>query len=661
MKRARLARRRLLIVLAVVLLLAVGAASHAYADGFTDTLCKDVPKPKPPSWGTPGLLTAAKDLSTVPDQTPNPFAAGATMRISDVYGWSAHYDVYDLGCGNSFLSDPAAVVNTNLANGTIEFEQTNLALLAGAEDIVKSDQLTSWLGDTLETIASGITPVLFGANGRPGWLGLAILAVGLLVVWNTRRMGYAEAARVLGVVAAAIALTAFALLMPATMSQQLDSAVTAVARTATSTGVGNASPSDLINRESTYRTWLANNFGDATGKLAAEQGPKLWAATHYSYSDMKAIGTNPGARAKIDELKAAQFKQVADQVKQSDPAGYERFTGRADRNGSAVMGSLVSGLMSLFHWIALLMMAIARLMMPALVIAAPLLALVGVLQVTRGHTALASLWDMFTASILAVAKFGIASAVMTLVMIAIFDSDTLNPGWKVFLVNVLTVIALMLTKPIRTFKTIIPGLDPNQAMVNMGALTSLFGSFVAAKAGAGAAVAAEAATSGGGDEADTPPPQGDPKATPRTLAMVLHDTPALPPPVFDQEPAQQTSYSAHQVTPEPQVSRPEPTWKGVVAAPVHAQLTGARAALPPGRGADSDTGVAAAGAAGLPRPIDPGGGGAGSAALPTPQAAENEIIPTIMPTGIYVDDGGVNAYVRLRIRSWTPMGSSTPR
>jgi len=147
----------------------------------------------------------------------------------------------------------------------------------------------------------------------------------------------------------------------------------------------------------------------------------------------------------------------------------------------------VSGLMSVFQWISLTMMALARLMMPALVIAAPFLALVGVLQVTRGHTALASLWDMFTASILAVAKFGIASAVMTLVMTAIFRSETLNPGWKVFLLIIISVIGIMITKPIRTLKTIIPGMDPNKALMKLSALTGVLGTFAAAKAGGAAA------------------------------------------------------------------------------------------------------------------------------------------------------------------------------
>lgn len=121
--KARSVTRRLLIGLGmvVVLLGGAGASSQAYADGITDSLCKEVPKPYPPNWGAPGLLTAPKDLATVPDQTPDPFAPGSTLRISDVYGWSAHYDVYDLGCGNSFLSDPAAVMNTNLANSNIEF------------------------------------------------------------------------------------------------------------------------------------------------------------------------------------------------------------------------------------------------------------------------------------------------------------------------------------------------------------------------------------------------------------------------------------------------------------------------------------------------------------------------------------------------------------
>lgn len=643
----RQAWRRLLVALGVVLLLVGSAASQAYADGLVDNLCKEVPKPKPPNWGMPGMLSPAKDLSTVPDQAPDPFAAGTTLRISDVYGWSAHYDVYDLGCGNSFLSDPAAVVNTNLANGTIEFEQTNLALLAGAEDIVKSDQLTTWLGDTLETIARGISPILWGSDGRPGWLGLALIAVGLIVVWSVRRLAYSDAARVLGVIVVAIALTAFALLMPAAMNRQLDQAVSSVAAMTSSTGIGTASPSDLINRESTYRTWLANNFGDADGRLANTQGPKLWAATHYSYSDMKAIAANADARGKIDEVKATQFREVAEEVKKTDPAAYERFTGRADRNGSAVLGSLTSGLMSLFQWISLIMIGVARLMMPALVVAAPFLALAGVLQVTRGHTALMSLWDMFTASILAVAKFGVASAVATLVMTAIYRSETLHPAWKAFLMIVLTVIGIMITKPIRTFKTMVPGLDPNKALLgglNLGNLAGLLGTFVAAKAGVTAGIG-----DADGDETPSDAPSRD-DADPKSLPFVHHDTPALPPPVFDQEQQQgsATTYSAHQVVSEATATPPEPAWRGVVASPVHAELpVGSRGALPPGKGADVDTDAGAAAAAGGPRPIEPSGtGGGGGLPRPEAEASENEV-PTITPTGVYVDGADGGEYIKL--------------
>lgn len=642
----RQAWRRLLIALGVVLLLVGSAASQAYADGLTDTLCKEVPKPKPPNWGTPGMLSPPKDLSTVPDQAPDPFAAGSTLRISDVYGWSAHYDVYDLGCGNSFLSDPAAVVNTNLANGTIEFEQTNLALLSGAEEIVRSDQLTAWLGDTLETIARGISPIVWGSDGRPGWLGLALIAVGLIVVWSVRKLAYSDAARVLGVIVVAIALTAFALLMPAAMNRQLDQAVSSVAQMASSTGVGNASPSDLINRESTYRTWLANNFGDATTPLAKTQGPKLWAATHYSYSDMKAIAANADARAKIDELKATKFREVADEVKKTDPAAYERFTGRADRNGSAVLGSLTSGLMSLFQWISLVMLGIARLMMPALVVASPFLALAGVLQVTRGHTALMSLWDMFTASIVAVAKFGVASAVATLVMTAIYRSDTLHPAWKAFLMIVLTVIGIMITKPIRTFKTMVPGMDPNKALLgglNLGNLAGLLGTFVATKAGVSAGIGD---AGGDGDEAPSDAPSRD-DANPKSLPFVHHDTPALPPPVFDQEQAPATNYSAHQVVPEAAATPPEPAWRGVVGSQVHAELpVGSRGALPPGKGADVGTDAGAAAAAGGPRPIEPSGTGGGGGVLPLLEASENEV-PTITPTGVYVDGADGGEYIKL--------------
>lgn len=633
--------RRLLGVLSVLLLLIGIASSQAYADGLTDALCKEVPKPRPPHWGTSGRVMAPKDLSTVPDQTPDPFAPGSTLRISDVYGWSAHYDVYDLGCGNNFLTDPFAVMNTNMANSNLDFEQTNLALLSGAEDIVKSDQLTTWLGDTLQTIASGVTPLIFGGNGRPGWLGLAMIAAAMILAWNVRKMGYHDAMRVLGVVVVAIALTAFALVMPAMMNTKLDQGVTMVAQATSTTGIGanNSSPSDLINRESLYRTWLANNFGDASSKLAVEEGPKLWAATHYSYSDMKAIAANADARTKIDELKATQFKAVADKVKDTDPAAYLWFTGRQNRNTAAFMSGGLSGLMSVFYWISLILMAVARLMMPALVIAAPFLALLGVLQVTRGRTALASLWDLFTAAIVATAKFGIASAVMTLVLLAVYRSDTLNPGWKIFLLIATTVIAFMVTRPIRTLKTMIPGWDPNKRLFNLQALTGLLGTFVAAKTGVEVGLGEKAGST------ESTEPSAEPTPTVPGPVSVPDDTPALPPPVPAHQQPSDASYSAHQVFPDQQAAPPrERAWNGVVAAPVAAELPlRTRGALPPGRVIGDDT-DAAASATQMPSPIGPGGAGGGAAQLPA--ASENEI-PTIEPTGIYIDEGNSTRYVQL--------------
>lgn len=640
--------RRLLAVVATLLMLgALIIPPGARADGLVDDLCKEVPKPVPPNWSVPGFVVFQPDLATVPDTAPDPFAPGSKIRISDVYGWSAHYTLYDLGCGNSFLSDPGAVIGTNMANSNLQSEQMNLALLAGAEDVVKSDQLTSWLGTTLETLASSIRPLLYGSDGRPGWLGLGVLAVAIMIGWAARRMAYSAVMGAVGAVTVAIVLVVFSLNLPTVMNRWLDSGVTAVANVTTAQ-LGNASPSDLIARESTYRTWLAGYFGSPDSTLAREQGPKLWASIHYSYSDMKAIARDPAARAKIDQVKSAAFKDVAQKIKDSDPAVYEKFTGRTDRSNPAMWGALMSWFMSVFHWFAFALLGVARLMMPALVVAAPFLAIVGMLQMRSGYTSLWRVWDMFTAAILVTVKFSVAAAVMTAAMNAIQQSEQLNPTWKVFLLITLTIVGLLVTKPIRSFKTMVPGMDPNSGLLGGGGLMQGLGKlgtiFLAAKMGAGS-------------NDDSKPSDDDPGPEPIPTPQEQQDDHlALPPPTYtlDDEEQRNSGYAYQVPTPSQQPSGPPSSsrthWAGVLPSSHEsgpASLSPApqhRAALPPGVGASDDIDSSSSTTA-MPSPSSGPQPGSGGSTLESP-GSENEL-PTIRPTGIYVGDGEGQEYVRL--------------
>ena len=96
---------------------------------------------------------------------------------------------------------------------------------------------------------------------------------------------------------------------------------------------------DLVTREAIYKTWLVGNFGSADSPIAQEYGPRLMSALTYTWSDVKRMNADPGAKAKIDQAKATEFKTIADEVQKKDPTAYQSLTGKTDtRTAPATLG-----------------------------------------------------------------------------------------------------------------------------------------------------------------------------------------------------------------------------------------------------------------------------------------------------------------------------------
>ncbi len=447
-------RRHLLRVLLIVgLVVAAGlvSATPASAD-----ICQDAPAPVAPKSGLPGMLTSVP--RDVPDSAPDPFK-NPKVPIGDVYGYNWGWSNFDLGCGSDFLRDPVAVTNTKSANVVMALLGGVLAGLSSLEGMAKTSSL-DWLTTVVAGVADKLKGPLLGA-----WLPLGVLGVGLVLVYRARRASYADTLRAALIIGGAVGMATFALVYPATASKAVDSTVVAV-----SDAVGkqfSASASDAVSREGAYRTWLTGNFGDPDSAVSRDLGPRLLSATRYTWSDMKRIQADPGAKKRIDQAKAGEFKAVAKEIKDRDPAAYEVFTGRGERTAPALLGVLVVLCMGLFIALAMLMVLIARVMMQGLALAAPLAAVLGVLPT---HTSvLARLWDLFTAAVVAVAKFVVAGGIMALVLGAIQANSGLGAGSKLFWVIVATVVGIVLTRPVRSFKTIVPGLNPDRSYLRAAA------------------------------------------------------------------------------------------------------------------------------------------------------------------------------------------------
>lgn len=500
------------VVVAVLVLGLLGAwlqpvASPAMADG----LCSDPPKPVTPVFGWVGLVTSAPNMAKVPDVAPNPFA-GTKVPIADVYGYSFRYTNYDLGCGNDMLRDPWAVTTTAIANQMITLLDAEVAVLAGLEHLSNGLNL-DWAKPAIATIGSKLSPAVLGV-----WMPLALLVVAILVGVGAARASYAETMRRLAVVAGCVALGVFSLLMPRYAADVMDKGAQTVASVTSSTFPTDAS--DLIMRNTLYPTWLVGNFGSATSPVAVEYGPQLMDAQTYSWSDMKRL-QDPKAKKAIDKAKGKQYEKIASEVEDKDPMAYQSLTGKTDtRMISTMMGFGWVTLMGLFVAIASLITIMARILMLGLVVAAMLGAVVGLVS----FSFLQRLWDLFTAALLAVAKFTLASGIMTLVLGAIQAAPVGALTKMVFAVAV-TVAAIMLTKPIASFKSMV-GMNPNSHKLS-GFLRSAAGSALGTLFGL---------TTKGGRLPTPPEPE---KETSTGLVAVQSQDAPLPPlpdPVWTQSP-----------------------------------------------------------------------------------------------------------------------------
>lgn len=499
---------RLLLVIGLVLVAGLVVARPAAAD-----ICQDAPAPIAPKSGLPGMLT--NEPKDVPDAAPDPFQ-DPRVPIGDVYGYNWKWSNFDLGCGSDFLRDPVAVTNTQSANVIMSVLGGVLAGLGSLEQMAKTSSL-DWLTDVVSGVADKLKGPLLAV-----WLPLAMLGVGLVVGFRAKRASYSDTLRTALIVVGAVGMATFALVFPAVASSAVDKAVVTVADAAGRQF--SASATDAVTRESAYRTWLTGNFADPDSPAAEELGPRLMSATHYTWSDMKRMSADAGAKKQIDTAKAAEFKAVAKELETRDPAAYETFTGRGERTAPALLGGLVVVCMGLFIGLAMLMVLIGRVMMQGLALAAPLAAVLGVLPT---HTSVLSrLWDLFTAAIVAVAKFVIAGGVMALVLAAIQTNDALGAGAKLFWVVVATAVALVLTRPIRSFKTIVPGLDPNQSYLRtaMSGVASYFGARIGTEEGAAVGVRSSFAT--------TADPEGSSAAAPSVSADTSDSLAPLPQPVW---------------------------------------------------------------------------------------------------------------------------------
>lgn len=461
--------RRTIIALvgAMIVFCVLASSGPASADGLDD-LCKTVPTPIRPDYQVSGMVMDKPDMKTVPNIAPDPFK-DTSVPISDVYGWSWRFTNYDLGCGNDFIRDPSAVATTASANFVMAWMDTLASWLASMENMAHTG-VFDWMQGVVTSVAGILRERVLTV-----WLPLAAVVLSIVIVFSSARAGYADTMRRVGMLLGSLALAVVTLVLPTKAMGLANNAVetaSAVAQAGFSTEAA-----DLVTRQAIYQTWLVGNFGSADSPVAQEYGPRLMSAQNYTWSDVKRMDADPGAKAKIDEAKATEYKTIADEVAKKDPTAYASLTGKTDtRVAPATMGVVWVVLMGLFVAISCFMIVMAKLIMLGLILYGMVAPVVGVLK----FAALQRVWDLFAAAVLNVVKFTVAAGLMTLVLSAL-STAPVGVGWRMLLAVIATVIALMFTRPVRSFKAM-AGMDPSRSLV-VSTLRRVVGTAVGTVAG----------------------------------------------------------------------------------------------------------------------------------------------------------------------------------
>jgi hypothetical protein len=266
---------------------------------------------------------------------------------------------------------------------------------------------------------------------------------------------------------------------------------------------------DTLSRHVIYPQWLQGELGSTTSATAKQYGEDLYRAQHYTWQEAEVIdaaGSIPSpyspidhhldeadrAALKLQHDKQDEFRTLANQIQATDPDAYQNLQGKngVNRLAAAFIMAFYTWTASLFMALALAILALALLMVYAVVIGAPLAGIIGMHD--RFRHVFKGVLNMFVAAVVGVVKLTLAAGVYAVVVSAIVAAPG-NQAIKLLLTMVAAVVALMVVKPIKTFKTVIPGVDPHASMLRH--LASYAVQHKAAEEGAKDAVAEQQPTS----------------------------------------------------------------------------------------------------------------------------------------------------------------------
>ncbi|MFE6507748.1 DNA/RNA non-specific endonuclease [Nocardioides sp. NPDC057767] len=420
--------------------------------------CNNLDAPIPASPHGFGSFVVKLDIDRA-GRSADPFADQHPASIESVYGTSPQWFTYDNGCTGQFVAE----AGTALSNILLELA----GLLPNWSHALLHSVLSpsSWLIALEEPVVEATTATAQGVWSP--WLPIVLLLVVVIIILRSRAGRFADSATAAAWALLVLGLSSWLMNYPLEAVHLVDDGVRgATELIATSFNDDKALPEDArdlgdesavvavdiqfdhIVRTTQYRTWTTGVFGNPDSATAKEYGPKVFAATHFSWEEYETYRDDPeGAGAKIVEKKADDFKTYAEQIKETDALAYDHFKG--GHWSQRVTTSLVNLAMILVTCGFLLLAALATLLAYALVrLLVPFSPALGVLfMIDRTRDAAVAMLKRVAGPLVMGPICFLVGLLLLRFFAAILATDALWFVLKLGLIGVLTYVAWKLVRP----------------------------------------------------------------------------------------------------------------------------------------------------------------------------------------------------------------------
>jgi len=434
--------------------------------------CKESPTPEVPGRGTVGFFEGPPAALPAP---ADPFAANAATTIHEQYGYAGlQWHTYDLGCGPEVARSPDATIGTAVANWLYTLPKT---LVAATGALLGAAYQPDFL-QVFDTLTLRVVDALNAAVFQQ-WAGLVIAAIGVLLLWRSRRAHLSSSAAAVGWALLVMIIATALFRWPLVAGQAADQAVTTTMSSVSAalnqqTGTGTTSTpgteiSASLHQALLYEPWLGGQFGDNRGEIARTYGPKILDAQALTWAQAKTLQDDPVGGKRLMEAKQAAFAAAATEVQARDPDAYEYMVGhRSDaRVGYAVLSTIAVLCAVPFLLVSAFLVLGSLIIVRFGVMLFPAIATLGMFPSMRGLVI--GLGNTVAAALINAVIFGIGTAVTVKGLAVVMDpTNGLAPWLVVVLVLLLTLVMWFLLRPFRRLTLMVSPSGMGEAVGGLG-------------------------------------------------------------------------------------------------------------------------------------------------------------------------------------------------